>query len=100
MNEQNLGELLARRADMSPDLEAYVAPIEEQRFDYRALNSLANRCSAMLSGLGLAKGDRLALLLNSSVEFVADLCARSRGKRFCGPRPGDSTRLRPADLFC
>ncbi|MCZ6831277.1 MAG: hypothetical protein O7F73_17140 [Gammaproteobacteria bacterium] len=58
MNEQNLGELLSRRAEMSPTLEAYVAPIEQQRFDYRALNSYANRLRGLMAtisagGIGL-----------------------------------------------
>ena len=70
MNAQNVGELLARRADISPTLEAYVDPEADRRFDFQSLNSYAARCSAMLAELGLQHGDRVALLMKSGVEFV------------------------------
>ena len=67
----NLGKNLTQRAGLSPDLEAYVEPSTDTRLNYKELNALANRCSHVMSGLGLQPGDRAALLMQNCVEFVA-----------------------------
>ncbi len=66
----NLGLDLRQRAGLSPNLEAYVEPSTGQRLTYRELNAYANRCANVLSDLDLRAGDRVALLMQNSVEFV------------------------------
>jgi acyl-CoA synthetase (AMP-forming)/AMP-acid ligase II len=67
----NLGQTLKQRAGLSPTLEAYVEPSTDTRLDYRELNELTNRCASVLSELDLKAGDRVALLMQNCVEFVA-----------------------------
>jgi acyl-CoA synthetase (AMP-forming)/AMP-acid ligase II len=66
----NLGLNLRQRAGLSPDVEAYVEPSTETRLTYRDLNAFSNRCAAVMADLGLRAGDRVALLMQNSVEFV------------------------------
>jgi acyl-CoA synthetase (AMP-forming)/AMP-acid ligase II len=74
MNTLNLGDLLRRRCETNPALEAIVEPDLERRLTYGDLNAMANRCAHVLSNeLGLARGDRVALLLPSGSEFIAML---------------------------
>jgi O-succinylbenzoate-CoA ligase len=66
----NVGLLLAKRAEMSPSLEAYVDVDSGERLSYPELNARANRTANALRDLGVKKGDRVALLLMNSREFV------------------------------
>ena len=66
---KNIGAVLRQRAVVSPQLEAYVEPSANLRRDYTQMNALANRCAAVLTSLGVGKGDRVALLMQNSVEF-------------------------------
>ena len=66
----NIGSLLTKRAYLSPQLEAIVEPMTGRRLTYRQLNAAANRVANALLGLGIRKGDRVALLLMNGAEFV------------------------------
>ena len=66
----NIGSLLTKRAYLSPQLEAIVEPTNGRRLTYRQLNAAANRVANALLGLGIRKGDRVALLLMNGAEFV------------------------------
>jgi O-succinylbenzoate-CoA ligase len=68
---KNIGAMLAQRAIVSPELEAYVEPSSNVRLDYTQLNALANRCASVLRSSGIVQGDRVALLMGNSVEFCA-----------------------------
>ena len=91
----NLGQHLTQRAGLSPDLEAYVEPSTDTRLNYRELNALANRCSHVMSGLGLQPGDRAALLMQNCVEFVALFYAAAKLGIVVVPL---NTRLTPSEL--
>lgn len=67
-----LAEALARR----PDGEALVCG--QRRLDYRALDDEAGRLAGGLVALGVASGDRVALLLSNSAEFVLAMLAVMR----------------------
>ena len=43
----------------------------DQRLDYRALDDLAAQIAGGLAGLGIRRGDRVALLLSNGIPFVA-----------------------------
>lgn len=67
----NLGQILANRAFLSPTLEACVG--DGYRFDYRQANARANRFAAALTGMGLAAGDRIALLCKNNEHATCAL---------------------------
>ncbi len=67
----NVGELLTRRAHISPDLEATYEPMAGgRRLSYRQLNARSNRVANGLRSLGVAQGDRVGLLLMNGSEFA------------------------------
>lgn len=68
---KNIGAMLQQRAVVSTHLEAYVEPSSDIRASYADLNLVANRAASVLSGLGLKHGDRVALLMQNSIDFVA-----------------------------
>lgn len=70
MSNENLGRLLFRRSNLSPQLESCVEPSRNLRLSFAELNSTANRFASLLRNLGVAQGDRIALLLPSGNEFV------------------------------
>jgi acyl-CoA synthetase (AMP-forming)/AMP-acid ligase II len=68
--DQNIGDLLTRRAHRDPHLEALVDVASGLRFSYSELDERANSTAHALLDLGMRKGDRLALLLLNGVEFI------------------------------
>jgi acyl-CoA synthetase (AMP-forming)/AMP-acid ligase II len=66
----NLGQVLAKRAELNPRLEALVDVSTGRRFTYAELNAQANRIAHALRGLHVNPGDRVATLLMNGPEFV------------------------------
>ena len=67
--DDNVGWWLAKRAFLTPGREAYV-DADGERLDFKALNERSNRLANALVAAGVAKGERVALLLMNSVPFV------------------------------
>ena len=65
----NVGLLLGKRAQLSPRLEALVEP-GGRRLCFAELDARANRSARALAERGIAKGDRVALLLMNGAEFI------------------------------
>ena len=64
-------DVLGERARLSPEKCALVFVPTGERFTYGTLNARAERVAAFLrDGLGLMKGDRVALLAHNRVEYV------------------------------
>ena len=61
--------LLEASARLRPDKLAYVQ--DEERVSYRQLNAMANRLAFWLLGQGVGPGDRVVLLLENSLQYVA-----------------------------
>ncbi len=77
--ENNLGLFLAKRAFMMPDREAYVdSRPEGPRLTFRQLNARCNRIANAFAGDGLQKGERVALLLMNSAEFMETFFALAK----------------------
>jgi O-succinylbenzoate-CoA ligase len=74
----NVGLLLAKRAALSPRLEALVEVERERRFTYAELNARCNRAADVFRGLGVRPGERVALLLMNGVEFVESFFALAK----------------------
>ncbi|MFP6605327.1 MAG: class I adenylate-forming enzyme family protein, partial [Myxococcota bacterium] len=68
--EQNIGQILARRAHRDPHLEALVDVASDLRLSYAQLDERANTMANALLDLGMRKGDRLGVLLMNGVEFI------------------------------
>ena len=65
------GDVLGERARLSPDKTALVEVATGRRFTYAELDARAKAAArALTEGLGLKKGDRLALLADNRVEFL------------------------------
>ena len=71
----NIGSFLARRADISPDREAYVDSATGYRLSFAALNQRVNQLAHQLRSQGVVQGDRVALCLMNSAEFIESFLA-------------------------
>jgi acyl-CoA synthetase (AMP-forming)/AMP-acid ligase II len=65
----NLGKVLTVRAHRDPETEALVDVATGQRFTYAEINASTNRVADMLVRLGVAPGDRVAILLLNGVAY-------------------------------
>jgi acyl-CoA synthetase (AMP-forming)/AMP-acid ligase II len=64
----NLGEILKVNAKKFPDTVALKD--RERSFTYPAVNKRVNRLAHGLIGMGLSKGDKVAVLLENSIEII------------------------------
>lgn len=75
----NFGQLLRRRAFISPQLEAIVEPTAGwRRLTFRELNARSNRVANALRADGVKPGDRVALLMMNGAEFVETFYAAAK----------------------
>lgn len=71
----NIGDFLTRRAAVTPEREAYVDPQTGLRLTFSALNERVNQLANALALAGVNPGDRVALCLMNSVEFIESFLA-------------------------
>ena len=91
----NVGLFLAKRALLSPNLEGFVDADTGRRFTYAEWNARANRTANALLGLGVRKGDRVALLQMNSIEYMESFFAVAKLGAICVPL---NWRLTPEEL--
>jgi fatty-acyl-CoA synthase len=73
------GDVLGERARLTPEKTALVFVPSGERLTYRELDERAAGCArAWRGGLGLARGDRIALLANNRVEFLDQFFAAGK----------------------
>lgn len=73
-------DLLGERARLTPDKTALVVVPDDQRWTYRELDDRARAAAAAWrDGLGLAKGDRVAILAHNRPEYVDAFFAAGKG---------------------
>ncbi len=68
--ENNIGWWLTKRAFLTPAREAYVDGDSGERLTFAELNDRCNRIANAFLAAGVEKGERVALLLMNSAEFV------------------------------
>jgi O-succinylbenzoate-CoA ligase len=75
----NIGQLISKRAYLHPDRLALNDALADRKFSYAELNDRVNRVCSALSSVGLARGDRVALLAFNGHEFLEAFfaCART-----------------------
>ena len=76
--ENNIGLLLTRRAELNRDREAYVDSATRDRWTFGQLETRTNQLSNSLVNGGVEPGDRVALLMMNSVEFVESYLALAK----------------------
>lgn len=76
-----LGDLARRNAAVHPDKIAFSGALGQvsSRVSFGAVNARMNRLNAALRGLGLAKGDRVAVLARNRSEYFEVLGVAKRG---------------------
>lgn len=67
---KSMGELLKRRAHLTPDREAFIFPDAGKRVSFSELNLRSNRVAHALLSLGLGRGDRIGILAMNCVEYL------------------------------
>ena len=68
--QQNVGQLLTKRAYRDPEVEAVFEPATGRRLSFTELNGRCNQVANALRDGGVQHGDRVALLLMNGTEFV------------------------------
>jgi crotonobetaine/carnitine-CoA ligase len=76
VGDETIGALLERRARLHPD-ETYCT-FKGERISLRLLDQRVNQVAAMLKGRGLARGDRVAVMLPSHPEHIYLIFALAR----------------------
>lgn len=74
----NLGLFLGKRAFLSPDVEAYVESDGSLRLTYAELDDRCNQLANAFVAAGIEKGERVALLLMNSSEFMESFFALAK----------------------
>ena len=65
-----VGDLLSKRAELTPEGVGLLDTETGAEYTYRELNARANRLANWLRGLGVVKGDRVAILAQNSIVYV------------------------------
>jgi fatty-acyl-CoA synthase len=73
-----LFDILASRADLGPQRVAFEEVVHGQQVTYGELDQRTGRTTALLANLGVAYGDRVAILCRNRVEFFELLFACAR----------------------
>ena len=71
-------DILASRADLGPDRVAFEDIAGGERVNYLELHHRAGKATALLADLGVAQGERVALLCRNRIEFFELLFACAR----------------------
>src|SRR5215475_7664054 len=72
---QTLFDFAAKRAELQPDALAFAEVETGRRTSFAEFNAAAERGASVLAGLGVAAGDRVAVLSHNSVTFFELLFA-------------------------
>jgi O-succinylbenzoate-CoA ligase len=91
----NVGHLVAKRAFLHPDKEAFVDVHQNKRLTYSQFNDNTNRTAHALASVGVRKGDRVGILLMNSAEFMELFFAIAKIGAVCVPL---NIRLVPDEL--
>ncbi|MEO1252876.1 MAG: AMP-binding protein [Pseudomonadota bacterium] len=68
-------DLIAKRAELSPERRAMRDLASGDAVTYRELNARAVQCAGVLHGAGVSQGDRAAILCRNRIEFFEALFA-------------------------
>ncbi|MDD2735388.1 MAG: long-chain fatty acid--CoA ligase [Desulfuromonadaceae bacterium] len=83
--KNNIANILRKRAFMHPQKEAFVDLGCGNRLSYSEYNLGTNRAANVLVNLGVGKGDRVALLLQNSADYMELFFAIAKIGAICVP---------------
>ena len=69
---------------------------EDRRLDYRALDDRIARCAALLAAAGVARGERVALVLGNRTAYLETVLAAARLAAIATPAQRAAHRARAA----
>jgi fatty-acyl-CoA synthase len=72
----NIGDMVRRRAYLTPDLESYVG--DDYRFTYKESNAQINQLCNYMKNLPVYPGDRIALLCKNRYQFPIAMFAAAK----------------------
>lgn len=90
----NLGELIVRNARRTPD-KVVLAKVLGEELTARELDERSNRLANALASLGIAKGDRVAILAENCLEYIELNAAAAKSGIVIAPM---NIRYTPAEL--
>ena len=74
-------DFAAKRAELAPDAVAFVEHETGRELTFAAFNERAERCAAALERLGIAAGERVAILCqNCATFFEVFICVFLQGR--------------------
>jgi long-chain acyl-CoA synthetase len=82
---KNVDDLLVSRARQTPNKEFLVARFGERRWTYQEFDAAVETAARLIESLGVAKGDRVSLLLNNCAEYLLSYFACFRLGAWAGP---------------
>lgn len=82
---ENIRELLEAQVERTPDKEFLSLESGDRVFTYRQFDDEVNRAAAALIGLGVARGDRVSLLLVNRAEYLIFYFACFKIGAWAGP---------------
>ncbi len=68
--QNNIGHILTKRAQLNGPQEVYADSQRGIRLTFTELNERVNQVAAVLAGQGLEVGDRVAIMMMNSAEFI------------------------------
>ncbi|MBP1749257.1 MAG: ATP-dependent acyl-CoA ligase, partial [Deltaproteobacteria bacterium] len=68
VRERVIHALLERQAEKYGDKVFFY--FKDKEFSYKQLNDMANRAAAGLQRMGIGKGDKVAIMMDNSPEFL------------------------------
>ncbi|NLV16310.1 MAG: long-chain fatty acid--CoA ligase [Syntrophomonadaceae bacterium] len=74
--EINIGDMVRRRAYLTPNLDCYVG--DDYRFTFREINSKINQLCHYMKSLPIYPGDRIALLCKNRYQFAVAMFAAAK----------------------
>ncbi len=93
--QNNIGLFLSKRAEISPQVDGFVDVDTRRSFTFAQWNQRCNQMAHAFTGLGVGKGDRVALLQMNSVEYMESFFALAKLGAICVPL---NWRLVPEEL--
>jgi fatty-acyl-CoA synthase len=77
---QQIPDFARKRAELSPDAVAFREVATGRQINFRTFDDRAERCASALRKLGIAPGERIAILCHNSATFFEILfgCAKAR----------------------
>jgi long-chain acyl-CoA synthetase len=92
---ENLRELLEERASQTPDKVFLFSEADDRRYTYAEFNRAVNRAAHLLASRGVAKGDKVSLLMPNSSEYIIAYFACFKLGAVAGPV---NSLLKPQEL--